>query len=326
MTVSFIFARRALARRARVGVVVLVGLSCTRSPSERAARSGDALDSQARAEAGAAGAAPRDSEDASAYEGSDPRGIPRYATAVFSREDSSLLRRAYGIEDPHRLYVSDSSDERILKYDTKRKPCRSCYVNSYRVGYVSVRRPGESWEDAERRVRASPPGAFPGGSRRASTSLADLDPDVRPIAEGMLRAAKAAGFHLRVKATYRSPVREAFLMAAGRGLTHTLTSNHSYGRALDIIVGDGKLGHARTRRDWIAFRRWVTRYRTPSGESFRILGRPEHSWDWPHVELPSSTLGFDTIDEAIARARTCLRPGATLPCDFAPHLPARLGN
>lgn len=267
-----------------------------------------------------------DSEDASAYEGSDPRGIPRYATGAMSSEDSLLLRRAYGIEDPHRLYVSDSSEERILKYDTQRKPCRSCYVNSYRVGYVSVRRPGESWEQAERRVRTSPPSAFPGGAHGASTSTADLDPDVRPLAEAMLRAASAAGFHLRVRATYRSPVREAFLMAERRGRTHTLTSNHSYGRALDIIVDDGNRGRRRTRHDWIAFRRWVARYRTPSGESFRILGRPGRSWDWAHVELPSSTLGFDTIDEAIARARTCLRPGATVPCNFTPHLPPNLSH
>lgn len=320
MTVSFICALVRLARRGRSGLVAIVCLACTRSPSSRDART--ATDSQAPSSTTHAEATASDSEDASAYEGSDPRGIPRYATIHFSGEDSLLLRRAYGIEDPHRLYVSDSTDERILKYDTQRKPCRTCYVNSYRVGYISVRRPGESWEEAERRVRTSPPSAFPGGSHRASTSTADLDPDVRPLAEAMLRAARRAGFRLRVKATYRSPVREAYLMAEGRGRTHTLTSNHSYGRALDIIIDDGRLGHARTRRHWIAFRRWVVRYRTPSGESFRILGRPDRSWDWAHVELPSSTLGFDTIEEAIARARACLRPGTTTQCNFTPHLPA----
>ena len=326
MTNSFILAR--------AGVLAVASLSCTQSPSARASSTGDVAD--ARPPISAAHAANRqaaraasatssiDSGGPVSYEGSDARGIPRYATGTISTGDSLLLRRAYGIEDPHRLYVSDSSDERILKYDTQPKQCRSCYVNSYRVGYVSVRRRGESWEQAERRVRRSPLTAFPGGSHPARNSTAYLDPDVRPLAEAMLQAARAAGFHIRVKATYRSPVREAFLMAEGGGRTHTLTSNHSYGRALDIVVDDGKLGHARTRRDWIAFRRWISGFQTPSGESFRILGRPSRSWDWAHVELPSSTLGFDTIDAAIARARACLRPNPTLACNFAPHLPASL--
>jgi hypothetical protein len=260
------------------------------------------------------------------YEGVDSRGIPHYATLTLSSADSDLLRRAYGIEDPHRLYVSDSTDEGILKYDTQRKRCRLCYVNSYRIGYVSVRRPEESWEQAERRVRNTPPRAFTGSAHPSSASTADLDPDVRPLADAMLRDASAAGFHLRVIATYRSPQREAFLMAEGRGRTHTLTSNHSYGRALDIVVDDGNRGYAHTKQDWIAFRRWVTRYRTATGVSFRVLGRLDYTWDWPHVELPSSTIGFGTIEEAIARARSCLAPRATTPCNFPPHLPAYLSH
>ncbi|CAN5269474.1 hypothetical protein BH09GEM1_BH09GEM1_47080 [soil metagenome] len=267
-----------------------------------------------------------DSIKAAAYEGVDARGIPRYATVELSSADADVLRRAYGIEDPHRLYVSDSTDEGILKYDTQRKRCLTCYVNSYRIGYVSVRRNGESWDEAERRVRATKTTYFTGGATPASTSTADLDPDVRPLAEAMLRDARAAGYRLRVTATYRSPLREAFLMAEGRGRTHTLTSNHSYGRALDIVVDDGNRGSARTRPDWIAFRRWVTHYRAPGGESFRVLGKLDRTWDWPHVEVASSTIGFGSIDKAIARARTCLAPGAAVSCNFAPHLPANLSH
>ncbi len=270
--------------------------------------------------------AENDRTSAAAYEGVDARGIPHYATVELSSAATDLLRRAYGIEDPHRLYVSDSTDEGILKYDTQRKRCLTCYVNSYRIGYVSVRRPGETWDQAERRVRATSPSHFTGGMTPSSSSTADLDPAVRPLAEAMLRDARAAGYRLRVTATYRSPLREAFLMAEGRGRTHTLTSNHSYGRALDIVVDDGNRRNVHTRRDWIAFRRWVTRYRTPGGESFRVLGRLDHTWDWPHVELPSSTIGFGNIDKAIARARTCLAPGAAAPCNFPPHLPANLSH
>ncbi|MEO8880415.1 MAG: hypothetical protein ABI446_08450 [Gemmatimonadaceae bacterium] len=269
---------------------------------------------------------PNRSASAAAYEGVDARGIPHYASVELSSADGDLLRRVYGIEDPHRLYVSDSTDERILKYDTQRKRCLTCYVNSYRIGFVSVRRPGETWDQAERRVRAASPTYFTGSASLSNTSTSDLDPNVRPVAEAMLRVARAAGYRLRVTATYRSPLREAFLMAEGRGRTHTLTSNHSYGRALDIVVDDGDRGNAHTRRDWIAFRRWVTGYRTPSGESFRVLGRLDHTWDWTHVELPSSTIGFRSIDEAIARARACLAPGATVPCNFPPHLPSHLSH
>lgn len=265
-------------------------------------------------------------DDASSYEGVDSRGIPRYATLALSSDDSLLLRRAYGVEDPGRLYVSDSTEEGILKYDTRRKRCLTCYVNSYRIGYVSVRRPGETWEEVERRVRSTAPQAFTGSAHPMSTSTADLDPDVRPLAEGMLRAARAAGFRLRVTATYRSPLREAFLMAEGKGRTHTLTSNHSYGRALDIVVDDGNRAEPRTKRDWIAFRHWVMHYRTPTSESFRVLGRIDRTWDWPHVELPSSTIGFDNIAQAIARARACLAPGASTPCNFPPHLRANLSH
>src|SRR5262245_50417098 len=40
-------------------------------------------------------------------EGHNSEGIPNYATREFSIDDSLILRRAFGIEDPHRLYVSD---------------------------------------------------------------------------------------------------------------------------------------------------------------------------------------------------------------------------
>lgn len=208
-----------------------------------------------------------DEETAAAYEGVDSRGIPHDATMrPFSPEEADVLRRAYGIEEPHRLYVSDSTEEGILKYDTQPKRCLTCYVNSYRVGYVSVRRPGESWEEAERRMRTTPARAFTGSPYPASHSLEDLDPDVQPLAAQMLRDARAAGFRLNVTATYR----------------------------------------------------------TPAGESFRILGQVDRTWDWAHVELPSSSLGFRTIEDAVSRGRACLAESATIPCNFPPHLPARL--
>lgn len=262
------------------------------------------------------------SGEVAAYTGHDVNGIPHYTTRTFTPEERALLRKVYGIEEPSRLYVSDSSAEGLLKYDTGRKRCSSCFVNSYRVGFVSIRRPNESWEELERRLATMSPSDFPPSARIEDVSTAELDPAVRGDVEQMLADAARAGFVLRVKATYRSPEREAFLMRTRGGSTHTLTSLHSYGRAIDVLVDDGILRHARTRARWVAFRRWVTTYHR--GE-FRILGTPDRTWDWPHVEIPSADIGFRSIDAALERAAECGAQTAEPPCDFAPHTGRALG-
>jgi hypothetical protein len=258
------------------------------------------------------------------YTGTDARGVPHYARRPFTDEERRLLREVYGVEDPTRLYVSDSAEDGLLKYDTRVKRCRTCYVNSYRIGFISVRRPGESWEEAERRVRAMRRRDFSPAARVSSNrSTADLDPEIRGDVERMLADARRAGFALRVVATYRSPEHEAYLMAIGGGRTLTLTSLHSYGRAIDVVVGDGNLGRRTTRSQWVAFRRWVTAYK---GNTFRILGTPERTWDWRHVEMPTPAIGFRTIEAALERARACGSPSmqggdGISPCDFPPNLP-----
>jgi hypothetical protein len=255
----------------------------------------------------------RDLEDA----GADAHGIPHYTRRSFTADERALLRTVFGVEEPGRLYVSDSTDNGILKYDTRTKRCRTCYVNSYGIGFVSIRRPGESWDALERRVSGMRRADFGADARQERTSTADLDPSIRADVERMLADARAAGFVLHVVATYRSPEREAWLMAEGGGRTHTLTSLHSYGRAIDVVVGDGNPGHAATRARWIAFRRWVANY---PGTAFRILGAPDRTWDWPHIELPSPDVEFRTVDEALVRARACVAAHAAT-CDFAPNLP-----
>ena len=276
--------------------------------------------------AGALGFGAR-SRDLPSYTGTDARGIPHYARRTFTDEERRLLRDTYGVENPNRLYISDSTEGGLLKYDTRVKRCRTCYVNSYRVGFISVRRPGETWEQVERRVRAMRRRDFPATARASSNrSTADLDPDIRADTERMLADARRAGFPVRVVATYRSPEHEAYLMAIGGGRTLTLTSLHSYGRAIDVVVGDGNLRRRSTRAQWIAFRRWVTTYK---GDTFRILGTPERTWDWRHIEMPTSTVGFRTIEAALERARACRRRGPNVSgsrrrqiaaCDFAPNL------
>ena len=252
------------------------------------------------------------------YAGTDARGIPHYVNRPFTSDERAVLRHAFGIVSPSHIYLSDSTDDGVLKYDPAVKRCGRCYVDSFRIGFVSVRKPGETWDDLVRRVKAMRRPGFAPSSLIASSSVSTLDPDIQVEVTEMLTAARRAGFQLRIVATYRSPQLEALLMAKGDGRTYTLTSLHSYGRAIDIAVGDGNLSHPATRSEWIAFRRWVTHYR---GNDFRVLGMPERTWDWPHVEVPSSKIGFRSIDQALATGRACLSGKAERACEFEPHLP-----
>lgn len=316
---------RALARLV-ISCLLLIG--CERSASEggNVVRAGDPVTGQRAALVGAADTT-SESFDSHPYDGVNSRGFPNYATGVtLSRSDAAILLRAYGVEDPRRLYIPDSTEDGLLKYDRQVKRCPKCYVNSDRIGSVSVRRMGESWEKGERRVRNSPARLFTRGAHPESQSLNDLDVTVRPIVRRMLDNAVAAGFQLRVSATLSSPLREAFLMAQGGGRTYRLTSNHSYGDAVDIVVGERMASREQQKAEWIRFRRWVTRYKTPTGESFRILGTADRTWDRPHVELLSSVHGFHTISEAVARGRSCLATGSRTPCNFPPHLPQYLND
>ena len=260
----------------------------------------------------------RSNTDADSYSGTDERGIPHYLTRPVSDDGRRILREAFGVVSASHLYLSDSTPGGLLKYDPELKPCLTCYVNSYRIGYVSIRKSGESWDDLQRRVRLLHRSSFRPASLVTSSSVGAMDPDVQDEVRQMLDAARGAGFRLRVVSTYRSPEQEAVLMAEGRGRTHTLTSLHSYGRAIDVSVGDGNLGNPSTRRSWIAFRHWVTGFR---GNDFRVLGTPDRSWDWAHVELPNARIGFRTVDDAIEAGRACLARSPASPCEFLPHLP-----
>ena len=234
-----------------------------------------------------------------AYAGRDDNGVPRYIERPFSDEERRLLRAHFGIEEPARLYLSDTTVEAYLDYDTERDPGAGKLVRSYRVGAESVRLPGETWEELERRLAGMRPKDFPVSAAIADTALASLDPEARPEFARMLAAARRAGHRVKVVETHRTQERQAYLLVSGGGLTFTATSKHSSGRAVDLIVGDGNLNHRHTRARWTAFRRWVTQY---EGGRFRLIGLPEKSWDWPHIELPGP-LGYRSIEATAARVR-----------------------
>jgi hypothetical protein len=181
------------------------------------------------------------------YAGRDDAGVPRYIQRDFSVEERTLLRKHFGIEQPGRLYLSERSTDAYLNYDTERDPGAGRLVRSYRVGAPSVRLPGETWEELERRLAQMRPDDFPAAARVADTSLTSLEPEVRQAFEQMLAAARQAGHRVRVVETLRSSDRQAYLMAAGGGVTFTATSKHSSGRAVDMVVGDGNLKNKRTR-------------------------------------------------------------------------------
>jgi hypothetical protein len=257
--------------------------------------------------------------DAASYSGTDARGVPHYLARPVSDDGRRILRQAFGVVSASHLYLSDSTPGRLLKYDPEVKGCLTCYVNSYRIGFISIRKPGESWDELQQRVRSLSRSSFRPALLVSSSSVSAMDPDIQGEVNQMLDAAGRAGFRLRVVSTYRSPEQEALVMAQGRGRTHTLTSLHSYGRAIDVSVGDGNLGNPSTRRSWIAFRRWVTGFR---GSDFRVLGTPDRSWDWAHVELPNTRIGFRSVEEAINAGRDCLAHSSASRCEFPPHLPA----
>ena len=234
------------------------------------------------------------------YAGRDEAGVPRYVQSPFSSDERRLLRRWFGIEDPSRLYLSDSTDSGYLVYDTERDPGANRLVRSYRVGASSIRIPEESWEEMERRLHRLKPRHFPAWVRTAVTSLDSLAPDVRDHFVRMVADAHAAGHRVRVSESWRSPERQAYLMVLGGGLTFTATSMHSAGHAVDLVVGDGKLSRARTRTQWIAFRRWLSTY---DAGRFRMIGTPDRSWDWPHVELAAGLPGFRSVEELLRAAR-----------------------
>jgi hypothetical protein len=261
-------------------------------------------------------------------------GMPHYLGRAFDEHEKALLRDAFGIDDPRWLYLADTTESGILEYDTQQKRCQECLVNSYRVGLVSVRRFGESWVDFEARIRHLRLSDFGPSAKRMDVSLDDLDPEAGRAFRDLIDAGRRAGFKLSVRETYRSPEREAMLLALGRGRTHTATSSHSYGRAVDIFVGDGYPRHKATRAAWIRFRQFVL---AQDGQPFRLIGRVNGTWDWGHVELREPVIGFRSIDEALAFAARCtsdsaranpptsaeLGGGAPDPCVFVPNLHGR---
>ena len=242
------------------------------------------------------GAPPSHDADALAYAGHDAHHRPRYVQRAFTDEERALLRDAFGIAEPNRLWLPDSSATAVLRYD-------GAGGLAARVGYRSMRHPGETWEAFVTRIRHLDRRAWPAVARDSyHTGLRWLAPAERAAFAELLDSARAAGFAVRVAETYRAPERQAYLLAHGNGQTFTATSAHQYGRAADILVGDGRIDTPRKVREWIRFRRWVLAW----GQGrFHLVGSPSDTWDWPHVELADPPVGFRSVDALLTAARRC---------------------
>jgi hypothetical protein len=247
------------------------------------------------------------------YAGRDGDGVPRYIERAFSDDERRLLREQFGIEEPARLYLSDTLPSASLTYDSDWDQGERHLVSSYRVGAPSVRRPGETWEALEWRLAATSPASFPASTHRADRSLASLDSTVRPAFQRLLASARRAGFRVRVTEARRSAERQAYLLTLDGHLTHTATSRHADGFAVDVVVDGGDLRNPVTRKHWIAFRRWVL---ATLGGEFRLIGAPDRSWDWPHIEYVAGPPAFRSVEELLATARWCADTG-TADCTSA---------
>jgi len=241
------------------------------------------------------------------YAGRDEGGVPRYIPRAFSDDERRLLREQFGIEEPARLYLSDTLPGASLTYDSDWDQGERHLVSSYRVGAPSVRQPGETWEALERRLAATSPASFPAATHRPDRSLASLDSSVRPAFERLLASAGRAGFRVQVTESRRSAERQAYLLTLDGHLTHTATSRHADGFAVDVVIDGGDLRSPLTRKHWIAFRRWVLATRS---REFRLIGAADRSWDWPHIEYVTGPPAFHSVEELLAAARWCADTGA----------------
>jgi amidohydrolase len=112
-------ARVAAARLApsAAALALLAGCAGRRPPALALARAA----APARRAPGPAAAVPLDPA-ALAYAGRGADGRPRYVGGAFTAEERALLLRAYGVDDPARLYLPDSAPGAILRYDLRVVP------------------------------------------------------------------------------------------------------------------------------------------------------------------------------------------------------------
>lgn len=181
--------------------------------------------------------------------------------------------QSMGVSDSSRVYTSKKG---YPVYDTNRRT-RDGKVPTHRLDLPSGRREGETWEQYEDRVIATPTEAFGPEAHRVETSIEALHPEMQGRLQAFLQEADRQGVQLRINETYRPQVRQEFLFQAGRApgrrrypVTWTLTSNHADRRAVDL--------RARGERGYL----WIQANAPRFG--LGVLGMDDPG----HVELPQA--------------------------------------
>jgi hypothetical protein len=226
------------------------------------------------------------------YTGRDSvTGVPRYVTRAFTDVERRVLRERFGVDEPSLLY---RNDEGFIVFDSRRDGGLRDYVNTYRVGARSIRHPGETFRELERRVRGKPAAYYGSPVERVENSLDALEPQVRDEFRELLRDARSVGLPIDVFETYRSPERQAYLLGRGDGVTHTATSMHSDRRAMDVRVRDDGLTSSEVRAMYARFQKLAI------ARGFTLAGE----WDPGHVALPDAEQqsGFTSIEALLVAA------------------------
>lgn len=179
-----------------------------------------------------------------------PAWTPEMGTGGFPQQqaDTSLINQLYaptqpgtppavdnGVSDPSRVYTKPAGHQ---VYDTP-NVSKDGRVPTHRLDVPSGRNPGETWEQYEARVHATPEENYPPQAYRTDNSLDSLDPQMRQPLLQLIEAAQRAGVRLSINETYRPPERQELLFKQGRSLpgpvvTWTLTSDHMTRTAADL--------------------------------------------------------------------------------------------
>lgn len=166
-------------------------------------------------------------------------GLPPFIGA--QPTDSYSAAPMDGVTDPSRLRQAAGG---YMVYDTPNRTADG-KVPTHRLDVPSGRAPGETWEQYEERVNATPIEAFPPSVREIIADPAQLDVEVATPLMQLIQEAAANGIDLRINETYRDPKRQEFLFKQGRSMrgapvTWTLTSDHATRRAADLRATDDR--------------------------------------------------------------------------------------
>lgn len=153
----------------------------------------------------------------------------------------SATAAAYGATDPSRVYQHNGQ----WVYDTPNRTADGRVPTHALSQAPQVLRPGETWEQYERRVLADTNAVAPPVIR----DLRVLDPAMATRVSLLQQMAARDGVRLEVGETQRPQARQEAYFRQGREgptsgspITWTLTSNHSDGRAIDFIVNGDTSG------------------------------------------------------------------------------------